>query len=133
MSVRLAGSWQVRPRSRRAGQLDAILSIMAEERWTPCCVCGAKRDVGAPSDRDWLFVEVERIHAPGYWEAVFCPEAHAAQWFGPPMPPPDHMAERPAPESRWQRVRFYLGASGVVLGVIGTLALAIYGAVSLLR
>lgn len=110
-----------------------MLCVMAGEEWTPCRMCGAEYAPDAPDDRKWLFVEVDRLHAPGYWQAVFCSEAHAAQWFGPPMPAPDLLVEGPAPESARHRLLFYLGASAVVFVVIAIIALAIFGAVTLLR
>ena len=60
---------------------------MASEEWVPCVVCGVRREPGALSDAQWLWVEIQRLDAPGWWEAIFCSEEHVAQWIGPPMPP----------------------------------------------
>lgn len=105
---------------------------MAEVEWTPCYVCGTRRQVGAPGDAQWLFVEVERLHAPGYWQAVFCSEEHAARWFEPPMPTADHVSNdvHPGPGPRGPRA--YLGYAVVAVAVVGVLALAVIGIASLL-
>lgn len=105
---------------------------MADDESVPCHVCGATFDPDQQGDRTWLFVEVERLHGPGYWQAVFCSEAHAAQWFGPPMPPPDVVTGAPALRSPLGRFLDALVLPAVILAVIATIALAVLGAVSVL-
>jgi hypothetical protein len=109
-----------------------MLRRVATEDWTPCYVCGVTREVGGPSDAQWLWVEVERLRGPGYWQAVFCSEEHAAKWFSPPMPPADHMGSAQTVESGGRRALRDIGCTALVLGALAMMELAVFGAVSLL-
>ena len=106
---------------------------MTDQEWTPCEVCGARREPGAPSDDGWLGFEVERVWAPGAWQAVVvCSPEHAAAWFSPPMRAPDFHGA-PVVQSRAERWRGLVATAVGVISVVAVLALAVWGAVCLLR
>lgn len=95
-----------------------------------CGYCGAM--YAEPPD-GFLFVELETSDGDlaKCWYPGFCSAEHAAGWFGRPMPPPDQAFNRasPAGEPAWLN---WLGLVGGGLLVLGILAFAVVGAVSVL-
>jgi hypothetical protein len=104
----------------------------AEDTFT-CDLCGmVVRDVN--SGKDGLSLEVERWPEggnPDYVHAMFCTQAHAAEWLTRPLPEPEPEPSTAVAVDRGERT-FWAGFIFCLAWAVALMALGAYALVRLL-